>query len=454
MENIVKNIDANFEDHIENLRESIQITNLISDAVEVERITDLIQEWIRDLGGTSEIYDIGELPLVYGNLDTGADKTLIIYRNYDIVEQETMNWKRDPFSGARIKIDGEMAIMGRGACAPKGPLVGVFNVLKEIKKSGKDFPVNIKIILEGDEQLGSPTLPHFVESKKEELQTAEAALFPSFNQSRGNSVTVPLGVKGVVLLELICKGGVWGGPARFPLHSSNASWVNSPVWRLVNALSTMKSRSEDILIEDFYESVDVKQTSSPLNLTQRQAEQVEYMKNNHINEFKYDLDDEKLFEKYVFSPTLNISSLFCPGSSRITNLLLPQEARARMDVRLVPHMEPDEVIAKIKRHLIQEGYGNLELIERVKYPYWRGSLEDEPVKKMIEVYRSFKVKPEVLPFSGTSLPFYVFERKIDVPLVVGGLGRGGRSYHTNEYVHIEGLKNFEKSVLKFLYTFA
>ncbi len=450
IERIFKAIDDNFDSHVESLIDIIAIPNLITSNDEIKKVLDIYSDLIKELGGTVEIVDLGNMPLIYGKIDSGSDKTLIVYKNYDIVDPETMDWKREPFSGAILRVDENMAIMGRGACEPKGPVTGLLNALKEIKKAEGKLPVNIIFIIEGDEQIGSPTLPQFVKTRKEELSHADCVLVPGFCQTGQYSASVPLGVKGVIILELICRGGQWGGPIKFSLHSSNSAWISSPAWRLVRALSTLVDKKEDVLVEGFYEDVDSSEALMEHNVTKRQQSQIEFMKGNHVIKFKYDLDNEELFKKYLFSPTLNISNIITQGHTRWSKMVLPHEARARIDVRLVPDMDPEKTVAQIRRHLHRHGFPDIEILTHTSYPYWKGSIDYKPVRDMIEVYRSFKVKPEILPNSGTSLPFYVFQRELDIPLVVGGMGQGGKAYHTNEFVYLDGFKSFEKSMAAFL----
>ncbi len=449
-ENVFKAIDDNFDDHVESLISLVSIPNLITSNEEIQKVLDIYSTRIASLGGTVEIIDLGNMPLIYGKIDSGSEKTLIVYKNYDIVDPETMDWKRDPFSGAVLRIDEEMAIMGRGSCEPKGPMVGFLNALKEIKRVEGKLPVNIIFVIEGDEQVGSPTLQEFVKIKKEEFQKADAVLVPGFSQTSQFSASVPLGVKGVVIMELICRGGAWGGPIKFSLHSSNSAWVASPAWRLVRALSTLINKNEEILVDGFYDDISASESLMEHNVTKRQQSQIEFMKGNHVLKFKYDMTNEELFKKYLFTPTLNISSLITQGLTRWSKMVLPHEARARIDIRLVPEMDPDKTVAQIRRHLHRNGFGDIEILTHVSYPYWKGRTDYKPVRDMIDVYRAFKVKPEILPNSGTSLPLYVFQRELDLPLVIGGMGQGGKAYHTNEYVYLDGFKSFEKSMVSFL----
>ncbi|HKN46717.1 MAG TPA: hypothetical protein VJ144_01995, partial [Candidatus Polarisedimenticolia bacterium] len=127
--------------------------------------------------------------------------------------------------------------------------------------------------------------------------------------------------------------------------------------------------------------------------------------------------------------------------------------RAQADVRLVPEQNPEAVVAALRHHLKDHGFPDIEVITHLAYRPWSID-EDHPlVDTARRVYRAFGRDPEVHPSSGTSHSFSLFD-EIGLPLVVLGLGSGGRSFHTSEYASIPGIKEFEKSIVCFLYEFA
>lgn len=440
-------VNKYFEKSLLSILEFLKIPNVITDRKNMNLAIEYIKKYIEGMGGKVEIKDYGELPIIYGELNEGAARSIVIYKNFDIVAAESSGWRFNPF-GANIAGEegiGEV-IYARGAASPKGPLMSLLTAIKAYKEERGKFPVNIKFIFESDEQVGSPTLPKLIEDKKKLLDDCLVAVYPEFNQIKKGEVVIPLSVKGIIYFELICRGGEWGGPSMVSLHSSNAAWIKSPVWRMVQALNTMIDANEDILISGFYEGI--KELSYPKELIslERVHDMIEFIK-NFTNKFKEDGYEEKLFYRYISSPTLNISSLITVPSRRWMKFVLPHEVRAHIDIRLVPDMDPDKVISSIREHLDGYGFKDIEILVQMKYPAWHIDFNNEMVQLLINIYKDLNVSYGILPSSGTALPLYVFDKILKKPLIVAGLGNVGRAYHVNEYLPIESIKKFQLSML-------
>lgn len=453
-------IDAHFEGHIADLQSYLKVDNLITHRDRCDEVARRLKGEIERLDGQASILDYGDLPFVFGEIDVGAKRTLVVYRNYDIVPPEGADWSAPPFSGRVRKIEelGD-CIVSRGACDPKGPLVGTLRAIEAVTRSGSRLPVNLIFLIEGDEQLGSPTLAKILRERRREIGAAHGVLYPKFCQARSGDPVLPLGVKGMLLLEFICSGGAWGGPTRTSIHSGNAAWVASPAWRMVRALSTLVDENERVLVDGFYDDVVERidpEGDRPGSGDRRVGgieDQYDYLRSRHVLRFKHDLPAAALCRKYLGSPTFNIGNLLIHRSRPWSQLLLPCEVRAQADIRLVPDQDPEGIVTALRHHLKDHGFPDIEVVTRLAYGPWSID-EDHPLVQMARrVYDAFGRRAEVHPSSGTSQSFSLFQ-EIGLPLVVAGLGVGGRSFHTSEYASIAGLKDFEKSVVRFLYEFA
>ncbi len=450
-------IDSHFEKQLSDLSAILRIDNVVTRRDRCEEMARYLKDEIERLGGRAVLLDYGDLPFVYGSLDVGAPETLVIYRNYDIVPPEGADWSAPPYSGRTRSLDGiGKCIVSRGACDPKGPLWGVLRAVEALVRSSGRPPVNLIFLLEGDEQLGSPTLAKVIRDRRPTLEKAGGVLYPRFCQGRSGRPVLPLGVKGTLLIELICSGGAWGGPTRRSIHSGNAAWVASPAWRMVRALATLLDENERILVEGFYDDVveviegDVDDPPAALGGIE---DQFEFLKSRHVLRFKHDLPAPVIGRRYLGSPTFNLGNVLIHRTRPWSQFMLPTEVRAQVDLRLVPNQNPETILTAIRHHLNDHGFPDIELIRHLAYSPWSID-EDHPlVKTAGRTYASFGLQPEFHPSSGASLSFSLFE-EIGLPLVVAGLGRGGRSFHTNEYVSIAGLRDFTKSIVRFLQEFA
>jgi len=460
VERILADLEIRFPEHVADLQSALRIDNVITHRDRCDEMARRLKDEIDRLGGRASILDYGDLPFVYGEIDTGASRTLIIYRNYDVVPPEGADWLAPPFSGKVRPIDGVGdCLVSRGACDPKGPLIGTLRALETTRRVTGRLPVNLILLIEGDEQLGSPTLGKVLDERRRTLQRAQGVLHPKFCQGPGGDPVLPLGVKGMLLLEFICSGGAWGGPTRSSIHSGNAAWVASPAWRLVRALATLLDEQERVLVEGFYDDVvqvidaEPDAAAVPERRVSGIEDQVDYLRSRHVLRFKHDLPTPSLCRKYLGSPTFNLGNLLIHRSRPWSQFLLPCEVRAQADIRLVPDQDPESIVAGIRHHLKDHGYPDIEVITRLAYKPWSIDEEHPLVETTRRTYGAFGLVPEVHSSSGTSQSFSRFH-ELGLPLVIAGLGAGGRSFHTSEYASVAGLLDFERSMVRFLYEFA
>jgi acetylornithine deacetylase/succinyl-diaminopimelate desuccinylase-like protein len=451
-------VEKNFEGHLTDLQSHLKLDNLITNRERCDEMARRLRAEIEALGGRAAILDYGDLPFVYGHLDAGAQRTLVIYRNYDIVPPEGADWAAPPYSGRvrRIEDLGD-CVVARGVCDPKGPLLLTLRGVEAWIRTAGRPPVNLIFLIEGDEQLGSPTLPKVMRERRRDLEAAHGVLYPKLCQGRSGAPVLPLGVKGVVVLDLICAGGAWGGPIRTSIHSGNAAWVASPAWRMVRALGSLVDGQERVQVDGFHDDVvEVIDDDPGPGAAPRLSgieDHYEYLKGRHVLRFKHDLPPPALGRRYLGSPTFNLGNVLIHRTRPWSQFLLPCEVRAQVDIRLVPDQDPDAVVAAIRRHLEERGFGDVEVLTRLSYRPWSIDREHPLVETARRTYRAFGREPEVHASSGTSHSFSLFDG-VGLPLVVCGLGIGGRSFHTSEFAQIAGLREFEKSVVRFLHEFA
>src|SRR5881394_1457533 len=183
-------------------------------------------------------------PGVYATLDAGAKKTVGLYFMYDVKQFDPAEWSSPP-TEARIVDKPQLGkvMVGRGAVNQKGPEAAFLAALHTIPGAGKKMPVNLVLVAEGEEEIGSPHIPQLVRRPEvlDALKKCVGVFMPSATQDLDGVVTVNLGSKGVIELELVSSGEKWGrGPAK-DIHSSLKAMVDSPAWHLVKALDTLVS---------------------------------------------------------------------------------------------------------------------------------------------------------------------------------------------------------------------
>ena len=475
---IYEYIDEHIDEHTTNIQELLQQpSSSKTDYEGTRQCAQLVKKYFLDLGcGEVELFESGELtytgwpgyPVVYGEYDAGAEKTLIIYMMYDTQPAEE-EWISPPLEARLVDMEPfGKTIVARGAINTKGPLRAFLNACESIKAVEGELPVNLKFVAEGEEELMSPSLPKFMEQYKDRLKGADAAFFPGASQDGNGKVRVSLGCKGSFGFVLECEGGAWGGPAHFDIHSSQQAWVDNPAWRLIQALSTMyDQQNHKILIDGWYDGV---KPPSPEEMelidTLAQTFDEEAIKETiGVEQFADDLHGKELLIRYLYSTLLIIFHIHSgsPVSSSMRVLgVVPHKANTRINARLVPDQEIQHVLPKIQAHLKKHGYEDIDIVEPSGYPWSKTSLKEPIVQALIGTYREFGTEPEVWPHTVGSAPFYLFTHKnyLNVPIVGGGLGHGGRAHSPNEYFVIEGndkvggLAACEKSYVALLKHFA
>lgn len=456
LDSVLNHIDEHFEAHLARVQDFVRQPSISADGTGMAETAERVAGMIREAGGEAEIVPTPGYPVVYGEIDAGAPRTLLVYGMYDVQPVVGERWSvSDPFGGEIVDLpEFGPCLVSRGVFNTKGPLAGFFNVLEAFRAAGLPYPVNLKFMVEGEEELGSRNLPGFVERHRDRLQ-ADFAYFPFYSQDRTGKVVMYLGVKGILFMEFIARGGDWGGPTTRGVHGSNAVWFHSPAWALVHALASMLTPDQKhVLIDGFYDEVappsaEDEELLARLAETFRPETQLEA---NDVRRFKYDLQGVDLLRKYLYQPSLNINGIISGHTEAGTKTLLPHEARAKVDIRMVPDQRPERMLQRVRDHLARHGFADrIEVVAEEGYPPAKVGLSDNPAAQaLLQTYRDLGFEPEIWPHLAGSAPFYLFTEVLGVPTALGGLGHGGRAHSPDEYATVGGMRLFEKSVALFL----
>ncbi len=456
VQQIFSHIDEVFDRHLDRVRAFVRQPSISGEGVGMQEMAVLVRDSIAALGGHAEIVPTPGWPVVYGELNAARPKTLLLYGMYDVQPVEGEEWIAAPFAGEIVDLPGVgRSMVARGVYNTKGPLAGLVNVLESILAVEERLPVNVKFVVEGEEELGSRHLPRFIDAYRERLR-ADATYFPFYGQDRHGKAVLWLGVKGIQYFEVACRGGAWGGPRTRGVHGSNAVWVGSPVWRLLRALGTMMDDGEAIQVYGLRDDI-VPPSAEDEALLERLATTFDAATQLWMwdaERFKYPVQGADLLRRYLYDPTLNIDGIWGGYTGPGMKTLLPHEVRVKMDVRLVPEMEPERVRECIRAHFQQIGRGDFDVHFHDGYPPAKTSIHEPVVQALIRACRALGGEPEVWPHIAGSAPFYLFRRTLGQPFAAGGLGHGGRPHSPNEYATLEGMRAFERSVAQFLYEFA
>jgi acetylornithine deacetylase/succinyl-diaminopimelate desuccinylase-like protein len=444
-------IDEAFPEHLERCRAFLRQKSISATGEGIRETAQMVKSFIEEIGGEVTLWGDPSAPIVFGRLDKGAPRTLIIYGMYDVQPADEPAWMSPPFAAKIHTLPGlGECVISRGATNSKGVLCGLFNTLKTMVETD-GIPLNLIFTIEGEEEIGSPQLETFIQNNKGELAADGMADF-DFSQNTRGKVAMHLGLKGIVYLDLVCRGGKRGGPTETSLHGADSAWVASPAWRLIHALSSLTDSKENIKIPGFYEHV-TPPSRQDVRLLKKLAETFDervFLKEMKSICFKYDRHGVDLLKKGLYSPILNINGFHAGYSGPGTKTILPRRATAKIDIRFGPNMEPDEVVEKLRRYLLDQGFDDIEVRVRDNYPWSKTEFSEPIVQRMLTAYRLHGVEPEVWPMATWTAPYFVYSRILGLPVAAGGLGHGGRPHVANEYMTVQGLRSFEKFAATFL----
>jgi acetylornithine deacetylase/succinyl-diaminopimelate desuccinylase-like protein len=451
---IHQHIDENFTNHLGGVREFLRQKSISATGEGIRETAQIVKDFITEIGGETQYCGEEDFPIVFGKVNEGSQKTLIIYGMYDVQPVDEHKWTSPPF-GAEIKNLPNLGpcVIARGAVNSKGALSGLFNALRSIREVDR-LPLNLIFTIEGEEEIGSPHFESFIREHRNELKGIGAVDFDFYEESK-KEVTLHLGLKGIVYFDLLCRGGKKGGPTE-SLHSSVSAWISSPVWRLIHALRTLVDDTERITIEGFYDNVALPSETDTelLKKLEESFDEKTFLKVMKALCFKYRLKGVELLKKGLYQPIINIDGIHAGYYGKGTKTVLPRSASAKLDIRFGPNIEPEEVIEKFKKHLIRKGYEDIEVTVRDNYTWSKTDFNEEIVQKFIAAYGDHGRNPEIWPMATWAAPYFVFSRILRMPVVSGGLGHGGRQHNPDEYMTVEGLRDFEKFVVTFLYKLA
>lgn len=350
-------------------------------------------------------------PAVYAEAGRG-DKTLLCYNHYDVQPAEPFDlWDSPPFE--MTERDGKL--YGRGICDDKGHIVSRLAALAALRAVHGELPCRVKFIIEGGEEVGSPHVPELVLEHRD-LLAADACIWEYGGVNYQGRPELTLGMRGILYVQYYVR------TMRRDAHSGSAHLLPNAAWRLVNALERIKDETDTVLIPGFYDDV-LPPTPSDLKLLEELDAEEDAMRGSYgISSFKRGLTGMAAKEA-VFSPTANIAGIQAGYAGVGPKTVIPSEAMAKMDFRLVPQQDPDDILAKLRGYLDQIGYTDIEVVSLGGERAAKTDPDHPFVRLTAETAQEVYDKPAFCqPLVGGSGPMHPFTEILRVPAVTLGVG--------------------------------
>ena len=427
-------VDRYVEDHVlEFLEDLARLVALPSVAARGEGM-DAAAAATRDLlgkyGVEARTMPSDRIPMVYGELRGRGARTLLCYNHYDVQPAEPFElWDSPPFE-ATLR---EGSLYGRGVGDDKGHIVCRLAAIAALRAVFGDLPCSVKFLIEGEEEVGSGSMPAFIE-RHADLLRADGCLWEFGGVDYEGRPQIYLGMRGDVYVELRAR------TIRHDAHSGlGGSILPNAAWRLVWALNTLKGPDERILIPGWYDDVRPPSARDLELLAALPSEEVELKASFGVPGFLKGATGVELRRQQVFEPTCTVAGIGGGYQGPGSKTVLPAEAMAKVDFRIVPDQEPDDLMAKLRRHLAEQGFGDIEVIQHGGSRAARVSPDDPFVALVAGAGREVYGRPAVIyPTSGGSGPMDPFVRYLGVPIANVGIGYPDGLVHApNEHIRVD-----------------
>jgi acetylornithine deacetylase/succinyl-diaminopimelate desuccinylase-like protein len=446
MQDVYQYVDDHRDEYLKQVQDLCRQPSISAQNVGIMETAEYVKKMLEAIGAKAEIVPIeGGNPVVYGEVGDGK-RTLSFYNHSDVQPPEPLElWDTEPFDAEVV--DGR--IVARGVADNKGNIASRICAIDAYQKVRGSLPLRVKFLIEGEEEIGSPRLERFTEEHADLVQ-ADGNIWESGSKDVDGTPIISLGLKGICYVELRVRS-----VAR-DLHSSLGASVPNAAWRLNWALSTLKGPDERIRIPGFYDRV-VEPTEHDLEILSRLPDTEANRKDLYqIDQFVNELRGRDLQIKEYFQPTCTICGLNSGYTGPGTKTVMPAEAMAKVDFRLVIDQDPYEIRDLLRKHLDAQGFSDVEIeLLSAEHPA-RTSTDSAIVKVVEEAHREVDgAEPVIIPTSLGTGPAYVMAHKFGIPFASSGVGHAdSRAHSPNENIFVEDYFTGIKRITRILDGFA
>lgn len=424
------------DDRMDEFHDYLRLQSISTKHRQIPETAAFVKKMIENTGGTAEILDdLGGHPVVYGFFEASpagnSDKTILFYNHYDVQPEEPRDeWLTDPFEPT-VK---EGILYARGVSDNKANFMVRLNAISALLATENGLPCNVKFLVEGEEEDGSPNIHKYLE-KYADLFAADACIWESGGKDKDERFVIDAGLKGMAYFDLYVK------TADVDIHSSVGAIADNAAWRLVQALASMRTADNEIVVEGFYDTITPiteleRELVARLPFNGESVKKAYGLKRDLITAGKERTPAEAL----TLYPTMTIAGIISGYTEPGIKTVLPRAASAKLDCRLVPGQEPQYIYEILRKHLDKYGFQDveLEMIKALKAS--RSDLTDPFVHIVVEAaQKAYGKDTEVVltPNNAGSGPMYDFSKYLNLPILGSGVGWGKSNAHApNESVRL------------------
>lgn len=447
--------------------ELLSLPNVAQNQDDIDINADYIMALLEQREFSTQRLQSGGSPYIYAEMmQAGATETILLYAHYDGQPVQVENWEYPPFTptlldssiqsgGQPIEIDDvtgsfdpEWRLYARSAGDDKMPIIALLHTLDALVENNIDLSINLKLLLDGEEEAGSPSLARVMDENPG-LLDADLLLFSDGPMHQSRNAQLVFGVRGSKTLDLTTYG------ANRPLHSGHyGNWAPNPIMHMAYLLTSMRNESGRILIEGYYDDV------VPVNDLERSAiAAMPDITENLKNELAINIPegDGVRLEELVTLPAINVRGFSAGGVSTLGRNIILSNATASLNIRLVANQQPEGVEKLIEAHISQQGFHIVyedptdEILrdnEKVIKLDWRGRgspgfrtpLDDSMSQRLVQLMQSLTTELIITPSMGGSLPLDSFAARMDTPIIILPLANHDNNQHAeNENIRLQNI---------------
>ncbi len=441
-------IQINLEKSLIELIDFCRIPSISAQSRSLPEGAQKTAQMLEQRGFATRIVPTQGAPVVVADRAGKSERTLLFYNHYDVQPAEPLElWDSPPFE-PQIR-DG--CLYARGVMDDKGHITSRLLALDAILSVERELPCHVKFCIEGEEETSSVHLHEFMAANHSDLQ-ADACVWEFGSVDHRDIPMQYLGLRGICYVELSVE------TASSDVHSGvGGSIFPNAAWRLTWALNSLKDTQERILLPNFYSRVRKPSSGDLALLDALPGMMDEYRSRYGVKGFLPGIEEElELKVSEVFRPTCTICGLTSGYQGAGSKTVLPCQASAKIDFRLVPDQTPEEVVAQLRTHLDAGGFQDVHIKVLGQEAPARTDPDDPFVKMVVESAREVYGCPmQVVPMTGGSGPNNLFIRYLHLPVVTAGVGYPGSNAHApNEHIRIADYENGARHIARIITQFS
>ena len=432
--------------YLDELKALIRIPTVSAQGLGIEDTAKVVLERAKRAGVAATVEWVpGGPPTIVGEIGKG-ERTLLVYNHYDVQPPDPLDeWTTPPFE----PIERDRHLYGRGTSDNKGNLMARLQAIEAYRATVGELPLRIRVLYEGEEEIGSEHLAAFVERHGERLRADGCIWEAGYKDAAGRPV-ISLGLKGIAYFDLRVRGTAKDA------HSSVGTIVPNAAWRLVWALATLKNERDEISIDGFAEHVRAPSAADLAVLEALPFDEDKLREIHGIRSFVRGLGGLELKRKHFFEPTCTICGLTSGYSGAGSKTVLPAVASAKVDFRLVPDLTPDVVAKLLRAHLDKRGFPDVEISQSHGERPSRWPADSLAARAAVAACRdAYGSEPVVYPLMVGSGPMAQVCDALGIPATGFGSGNAASANHApNENIAIVDYVDHIRAFGRFLHAFS